>query len=207
MHPNPIYRGADEARNLAFARRRGFGALTICGPEGPLVAHVPFVMSEDGRELAAHLVKSNPVWRALRDGPAQALLAVTGPDGYVSPDWYGVDDQVPTWNYVAVHLRGALARAPEERLRAHLDALSAEFEARLAPKPVWRADKMDPEALARMMRMIAPVTLGIESVDGTWKLSQNKTDGARLGAASGMESSPVGMELAALADLMRRPPA
>lgn len=206
MHPNPVYRGVDAERNLAFARRRGFGALTIAGPDGPLLSHIPFVVAPDGGSLAAHVVRSNPIWRALREGPAKALLAVTGPDGYISPDWYGIPDQVPTWNYVAVHIRGELRLAPEEGLRAHLDALSAEFEARLAPKTPWKTDKMDAEALARMMRMIAPVEMSVESVDGTWKFSQNKTEAARLGAADGVAESRIGAEIAALADLMRAPP-
>lgn len=215
MHPNPAYRGAGDARNLAFARERGFGMLTMAatgsgagaGTGGPLASHIPFVMSADGGTLAAHVVRSNPIWRALRAGPAPALVAVTGPDGYVSPDWYGVEDQVPTWNYVAVHLRGEVRLAPEDGLRAHLDDLSAAFETRLAPKPVWRAEKMDAQALARMMRMIAPVAMTVESVDGTWKLSQNKPDDVRLRASEAVGGSPIGGELAALAALMKAPPA
>lgn len=206
MHPNPAYRGADEARNLAFARQRGFGVLTISGDEGPLASHVPFVLSDDGGALTAHVVKSNPIWRALRAAPGKALVVVTGPDGYVSPDWYGVEDQVPTWNYVAVHLRGELSLAPEDGMRAHLDDLTDSFETRLAPKPVWRTDKMTPDALVRLMRMIAPIRMTIESVDGTWKLSQNKAEAARLGAAQGVAASPVGAEIEALAALMRAPP-
>lgn len=207
MHPNPAYRGADAARNLAFARERGFGVLTVAGAEEPLASHIPFVMDEAGGALTAHIVRSNPIWRRLREGPARALLVVSGPDGYISPDWYGVSDQVPTWNYIAVHLRGELKLMEGERLRAQLDALSHEFETRLAPKRAWTSDKMEPEALARMMRMIAPVEMRIESVDGTWKLSQNKPDEMRVLAAEALRGSGVGAEIAALAALMKTPPA
>ncbi|MEO0361735.1 MAG: FMN-binding negative transcriptional regulator, partial [Pseudomonadota bacterium] len=195
MHPNPAFRGAEAARNLAFARARGFGVLTMAGADGPLASHIPFTLADDDASLGAHIVKSNPIWRALRAGPAKALMVVSGPDGYVSPDWYGIDDQVPTWNYVAVHLRGKLSLIDEELMRAHVDRLSGGFEARLAPKPIWTADKMDDEALARMMRMIAPVEMRIDAVDGTWKLNQNKTEEARLGAAEKIEGG-VGTELA-----------
>lgn len=207
MHPNPAYRGVDAARCLAFARERGFGTLTLAGPDGPLASHIPFVLSEDGRALAAHVVRSNPIWRVLRDGPAQALMAVLGPDGYVSPDWYGAPEQVPTWNYVAVHLRGEMRLLKEDALHAHLDALSAGFERRLAPKTPWTTAKMDRDVLDRMMRTIAPVELAIESVDGTWKLGQNKDQTARVGAAEGMTASDIGSETGALAALMRDPPA
>ncbi len=205
MHPNPAFRGADAARNLAFARTRSFGMLTAAGGAGPLAAHVPFVLDEDGATADLHLVRSNPLARALRDEPLHALLAVIGPDGYVSPDWYGVEDQVPTWNYVAVHLRGTLSLRPQETLHAHLEALSAHMEGMLEKHP-WTMDKNQPETLAKLQRMIVPARLEIAEVDGTWKLAQNKPDAARVAAADGVETS-FGAELSALAALMRTPPA
>lgn len=203
MHPNPAFRGVEAARNLQFARQEGFGVLTMAGVEGPLASHIPFFLNEAGDQLAAHIVRSNPIWKALRSGPLDAVMIVSGPHGYVSPDWYGVEDQVPTWNYVAVHLRGEVRLAPDEALRTHLDALSGQFEARLAPKPVWLTDKVDPEALARMMRMIAPIEMTVTDVQGTWKLAQNKPDDARSGAADGLDAQGQ----SALAALMRDPPA
>ena len=202
MHPNPAYRQEPQARALDFARERGFGTLTVAGPEGVLAAHVPFLV-EDGL-VAAHMVRSNPLVRHLGGGPAAALMIVSGPDGYISPDWYGEDDRVPTWNYVAVHIRGELRLIDEARLRAHLDRLAANFEARLAPKAPWKADKMTPEALARMLRQIVPVEMTVESVDSTFKLNQNGADSSRLGAAAALaEGGTPGMETGALAALMR----
>ena len=82
MHPNPIFRQADAARNLAFARARAFGILSVNGAEGPLLAHVPFLLNADGTAADLHLVRSNPVARALAT-PQPAVIAVSGPDGYV----------------------------------------------------------------------------------------------------------------------------
>jgi len=203
MHPNPAYRGPDDARNLDFARERGFGLLTLSGDDEPLASHIPFLISDDGKRLSAHIVRSNPIWKALQGGSAKALVAVSGPDGYISPDWYGTENQVPTWNYVAVHLRGVVRLLDQEALRDHLDDLSQRFEAHLAPKPVWHSSKMDQEVMARMMRTIAPIEVQIDSVQGTWKLNQNKTAEARLGAAAAIETSGIGVELHALAALMR----
>ena len=196
MHPNPAFRGESAARNLAFARDRAFGMLSVNGDGGPLLSHVPFVLN-DG-EVDLHLVRSNPI---LRELPAPAVLAVTGPDGYVSPDWYGVPDQVPTWNYVAVHLRGTLERLPDDTLREMLDRQSAAYEGRL-PKRPWTADKMTPEALAKLMRAITPCRMRIEAIDGTWKVSQNKPDAVRLSAAEAVAGG-IGQELKALSALMR----
>ena len=48
MHPNPAFRKTPEAQNLDFARSRGFGALSVNGPEGPILAHVPFLLAPVG---------------------------------------------------------------------------------------------------------------------------------------------------------------
>ena len=204
MHPNPVFRRQPREWALAFARERGFGALTIAGPEGVLAAHVPFVLDED--RVLAHLVRVNPLARRLRDGPAGALLIVSGPDGYVSPDWYGEPQMVPTWNYVAVHLRGVLRLLEDTALRPILDRLSHDFETRLAPKPPWRTDKVDDGLLTRMMRQIVPVEMSLETVASTAKLNQNRSDAARAGAAAALAAGGTpGMETDTLAALMRKP--
>ena len=205
MHPNPDFRRASEAENLAFAKAQAFGMLVVSGENGPLLSHVPFHLFEADRYLEVHLVRSNPIARALSE-PCAAVMAIQGPHGYVSPDWYEIDDQVPTWNYVAVHLRGKLSPLPQAELARVIDDLSDEMEARLAPKPMWRSDKMTPSVLEKMQRQIMPFRLEIETVEGTWKLNQNKADAVRLRAADQVAVAPTGFEAAALAELMREPP-
>lgn len=202
MHPNPAFRQTGEQANLAFAKEIGFGMLAVNDSHGPLISHIPFILSEDGNYLEAHLVRSNPILRLLTsDQPA--VLAVSGPHGYLSPDWYEVDDQVPTWNYIAVHLRGKLKRLPDDRLHDILVRLSAEMEARLAPKNPWLIKKMDQSVYTRMSRQIVPVAMDVSSIEGTWKLSQNKSDEVRLSAANALEKAGFGSEIQALARFMR----
>lgn len=202
MHPNPAFRATPEARARAFAARRSFGLLTAAGEHGPIASHVPFLL--DGDRVEAHLVRATPLARALSGGPVAALLVVSGPDGYVSPDWYGEPDKVPTWNYVAVHLAGHLALADADSLHGHLERLSARFEAELAPKPAWTHHKMTPGVMERMMRAIVPVTLTVTGVESTFKLNQNRAPEARRGAADHLAAGTTpGNETAALADLMR----
>lgn len=206
MHPNPVFHDKQDQHNRAFAAARGFGVLTIngmgSGADGPLVSHVPFLV--DGGEVYLHLVRSNPIARALTE-PRPACLAVSGPDSYVSPDWYGMPDQVPTWNYIAVHLRGPLELRPQEELRALLDRQSAHFETQLAPKTPWTAAKMSEGVMDRMMRAIVPCRMRIEAVDGTWKLNQNKPDAVRLRAADKLAAEGIGCDPEALAARMRQP--
>jgi transcriptional regulator len=203
MHPNPAFRQTPTADSLAFARARGFGLLMLNGETGPLVAHVPFLLDADGQSAELHLSRGNPICRAALPGPA--VIAVSGPDAYVSPDWYGpqdqVPDQVPTWNYVAVHLRGVLEPLPPQALRPHIDALSAEHEVRIAGKRPWTSAKMTEGAIERMMRMILPFRLRIDSVEGTWKLNQNKDAALRAGVVAALEGGNPGAQ--GIAALMR----
>jgi transcriptional regulator len=204
MHPNPAFRQSPRDQNLAFARARGFGVLSVNGPDGPLAAHVPFLLNQDASFAELHLARSNPIARA--GLPAPALIAISGPDAYISPDWYGphtdVPDQVPTWNYVAVHLRGTLEPLPQDAMRPHVDALSAEHETRITGKRPWTSAKMTTGAMPRMMRMILPFRFVVTSVDGTWKLNQNKTPEVRARAAIALsQGNPAAQEIA---ELIRR---
>ena len=203
MHPNPVFRQEPRGSALELASERGFGTFTVAGPEGVLAAHLPFVLDED--RVLAHLVRVNPIARHLRREPARALLIVSGPDGYISPDWYGEAQLVPTWNYAAVHLRGELRLLDDTALRPILDRLSETFEARLAPKPPWKTDKVEEGLLARMMRQIVPIEMSVDTVDSTFKLNQNRSDTARAGAAAALAAGGTpGMETRALAERMRK---
>ncbi len=203
MHPNPIFRKESEERNLNYAKKRAFGSLTLNGDPAPMISHIPFQLSEDGKRLEAHLVRSNPIARHLRDGEATAVMAVWGPDAYISPDWYGVENQVPTWNYVAVHLHGTVRLLHDDALLPVLERLSEAMEKQLLRKSIWHHSKMDAEALSKMMRQIVPIEMDVTSIDGTWKLGQNKSADARSGAAAGLENSKNGLGILELAQLMR----
>lgn len=96
MHPNSIFRNAEAKHSLDFARERSFGTLALNADPMPLLAHIPFLLNDDASHADLHLVRSNPIARALKDGALPVKLAVTAPDSYISPDWYGIADQVPT---------------------------------------------------------------------------------------------------------------
>ena len=202
MHPNPVFHTQTEQINLAYARDRAFGLLAVNGSDGPLLSHVPFLLDEDGQTIWLHLVRSNPIARALKQ-PQGCKIAVQGPDSYVSPDWYGVEDQVPTWNYIAVHVTGVLELRPQEELHGILDRQSKHFEDQLLPKKPWTTDKMSDGVMERMMRSIVPCRMQVTGVDGTWKLNQNKPDDVRLRAADHVERNGLGEALERLAALMR----
>ena len=201
MHPNPAFRRTGTADALDFARQRSFGTLCVNHDAGPLLAHIPFLIAPDGQSVELHLVRTNPILACL---PSKAVISVTGPDAYISPDWYGVPDQVPTWNYIAVHLRGELRCLDHGDMQAMLDRQSAALEAHLLPKPPWKTAKMDPQIRERMMRAIIPCRMEISEVQSTWKLGQNKPDTVRHAAADGVDAAGIGSDTASLAAMMRR---
>lgn len=198
MHPNQGFRWEDRAAMRDLVAGVGFGSLFAATPDGPRVAHLPAVWDGDDR-LIFHLARGNALTRHL-DG-ATALFSVIGPDGYVSPDWYGLDhNQVPTWNYLAVELEGTVKKLVEAGLIAQIDALAAAQEAQLAPKPAWTRAKMDAKAFAALLRGITGFAMTIQAWRGTIKLGQNKPEGARLAAAERLASAG----RPAIAELMRQ---
>ena len=202
MHPNPAFRQDPDSRNIGFARERGFGTLAINGEDGPLTAHIPFLLAEDGNEAELHLVRSNPIARACKV-LIKAVITATGPDSYISPDWYRVEDQVPTWNYVAIRITGTLSPRPQGQLHPLLDRLSAHFEGHLLPKAPWTSGKMSDEVMERMMRQIQPFHFDVTQIDGTWKLGRNKPDDVRISAAEHVAGYGIGQDTQILAALMR----
>ncbi|MBF9029503.1 FMN-binding negative transcriptional regulator [Rhodobacterales bacterium HKCCE3408] len=202
MHPNPAFRNEPAILHMTLVRTRGFGTLCVNADPSPLLSHIPFILDDMGEELELHLVRSNPIARMAL--PAPAVISVSGPDGYVSPDWYGdpTHNQVPTWNYVAVHLRGTLEAVPDGDLRGHLDRLAESFETRISHKRPWTSDKMPAGRMEALMRAIVLFRFRIESVEGTWKLNQNKDEAHRENAAVQIRHSPIGHETTVLSELM-----
>jgi transcriptional regulator len=185
MHPDRRFAWTDREEMLAFIAERAFCTMFAGGEGGPAAFHVPVVVSGPDR-LRFHVSRSNRGAGQL-DG-ARLLLSCTGPDSYVSPDWYGTEDQVPTWNYVAVEADGQASRLSEDELADLLDALSAEHEARLAPKPRWTRDKMSPGRFEGMLKAIIGFELRIEALRGTRKLGQTKRAEEQAGAIAGLEA-------------------
>jgi len=114
---------------------------------------------------------------------------VNGADAYVSADWYVSADQVPTWLYQAVHLTGPVRKQSDSELGPHLDALSAKFENRLAPKPPWSSSKMTAARLEAMKKAIVGLVMTVEEVEGSFKLNQHKSDVDHAAVASALMQS------------------
>src|SRR5690348_4713767 len=187
MYAQPQFK-PDRAACLGFAEARGFG--TICAWTGkkPIASLLPFYLSyaSDGTPQADfHVARHNPL-AGLADGASSWLLAISGADAYVSPDWYVSPDQVPTWLYEAVHLTGPVRRLSDDELSAQVDTLSAKFEAWLAPKRPWTSAKMPAGRLEAMKKAIVGLSMTVEEVEGSFKLNQHKSEADYAAVASAL---------------------
>ena len=198
MHPNPSFINTSDGHSWELVSQTSFGTLVQSTSGLPVISHVPFLLSACRSYIELHLVRSNPMARVEVGKAVPTTLIVNGPDGYISPDWYGIDDQVPTWNYVAVHLTGQLVRLEDDALEPLLARLSDHFESQIHPKPIWTMEKMTDDVKMKMMRQILPFKFEILELHSTWKLGQNKPEQARLGAAEALAD-----HVPALAKLMK----
>ncbi len=177
MYVHPAFR-IDRAQSLAFAAARGFGLVVACDSGQPAASPLPFQLdyANDGTpRLGFHVARNNPLAGLAAKG-GNWLVAVMGADAYVSPDWYASHDQVPTWLYETVHLGGPVRVLGAHAQRAHLDALGEKFESWLAPKPQWTADKVAPGRRQALMKGIVGIEMMVETVEGSFKLNQHKSD-------------------------------
>ena len=183
MHPNRKFH-IDRDAMAALVRELGFGVLFAATPEGLRSVHVPVLL--EGERLRFHVSRRNLINAALAGG-CDALFVATGPHAYISPEWYGLDDRVPTWNYVAVELEGPVRTLAEDELVRLVDDLSAGQEARLAPKAPWTRAKMSPGRFDALLRAIAGFEMQVAEWRGTAKIDQDKPGEVRARIADALD--------------------
>ncbi|MDD1529151.1 FMN-binding negative transcriptional regulator [Bradyrhizobium sp. WBOS7] len=203
MYTPPFFK-QDRAASLKFAEARGFG--TMCAFDGskPIASPLPFYLTyaADGTPQAAfHVARHNPLLK-LAGSDASWLLAVNGPDAYVSPDWYVSPDQVPTWLYQSVHLSGPVRLLTDDELSVQIDTLSDKFESWLLPKKPWTSGKMAAGRLETMKKAIVGLVMNVEEVEGSFKLNQHKSDADYAAIANALSAGDA--DARQISDLMRQ---
>ncbi len=199
MHPSPAFKIEDEARLLAHLAAHPFVTLAAAPDGRPLIAHAPVIVRrlERGLALDLHISRGNALAPFLAAG-FRAVAVSLATDAYISPDWYGSADQVPTWNYISVEAEGAVTLLDPVGLVAQIDALSAQEEARLLPKSPWTRAKMSPGRFEAMARAIVGARLTIERLEGVTKLGQNKTVTERAGVIAALGDHPIARSMRGL---------
>ena len=166
-----------------------FGTMIMNGPFGLDANHVPFLLDEttDGKKLLAHVARANPLLIEAKNGD-EALVIFRAGDTYISPNWYPSKHadhrQVPTWNYRVVHVHGRLYFRDNERfVRSVVARLTRIHELRSGSLRPWKMTDSSREYIDEMISKIVGIEIEITKMVGKWKLSQNKEERDRVGAA------------------------
>ena len=166
------------------------GLFISSGPDGPLASALPFLLQRTlGRfgTLQVHMARANPQWHEL-DGQ-KVLVVFQGPQAYISPSFYATKSEtgkvVPTWNYAMVEVRG-VARLHEdpEWLDAQIAALTARQERQRTPS--WAVSDAPRDFIDAQLRAIVGFQIEIATIEGKWKVSQNRPEADRRGVADGL---------------------
>jgi len=169
-------------------RANPFVILVSNGDGGPFASHVPVVIREagEGLVLRGHVAKANPHWKYLEQQPL-CLTIFHGPHAYISPTNYETRENVPTWNYGAVHAYGnARIYSGQEELLGMLGELIPTFEAAYAEQ--WSS--LREEYRTRMLGHIVGFEISVNRVEAKFKLSQNRTHLEQQNVMESLGASP-----------------
>ncbi len=171
MYVPEFFSPPDDAALVKLVRAHPFGTLVT----GDLQAsHIPFLLQEegDGFVLHGHVAKANTHWQVF-DGTSPALAIFQGPQGYISPSWGDCSKLVPTWNYMIVHARGIpqVVEGRAEKVRLLHQMTEAHEAGQPAP---WAMGDLNAQKLEQLLDALVVFQMPITSLEGKWKLSQNR---------------------------------
>lgn len=163
----------DRDQILGFIKQYNF-ALLISAQDGkPCATHLPFTIDDRGPEikLTTHMARANPQWKSFCE-QHEVLIVFSGPHAYISPAHYEKEQNVPTWNYVAVHLSGQIrvVNDKEEGI-AILERLMQSEE----PSFLQQWERLDARYKDGLYEGIVAFEIVVKDIQAKQKMSQNKT--------------------------------
>lgn len=186
MYIPELYKNENQEDIQNFIHQNGFGIL-VNQTKGKLWAtHIPLLLEEkEGKQiLVGHVSKENPQAASFKNND-DVLAIFTGAHSYISSSWYD-HENVPTWNYLAVHVYGkVIIHSLEETLEA-LKRLVNKYEVK-SEKPV-RIEDLSIKTMLQA-RGIVSFEIEITSIEAKKKLSQNRDDKNYKNIISKLEKS------------------
>lgn len=172
MYIPPYYKENDEQKLIEFMQAYNFATLISTNNSNICATHLPFVIEKRGEKLilVCHMAKANPQWEAFTQN--EVLVIFQGPHAYISPTHYEKQQNVPTWNYIAVHAKGKtkIISEPSEVI-ALMEKTINHFEKGFYEQ--WKS--LSPEYVNGMLKAIVGFEIEVTKLEGKFKLSQNKT--------------------------------
>jgi len=159
---------------------------------GLIANHLPLLTGADGA-LVGHVALANDMHRLVGDGQ-EVLVVFRGEHGYVSPNFYPSKAEhhrhVPTWNYQAVHVYGAITFQHDERAkRSAVGLLTRDHERRVNGDRAWRMADAPADYMTEMLASIVAFRITVRKVLAKSKLSQNREPRDYEGAVMGLHAS------------------
>jgi transcriptional regulator len=172
MYTPEIYKNVNQEEIKKFLRENSFGIL-INQTNGRLCAtHIPLELdiNKEGKDiLYGHISKDNPQWSGFTDN-VLVLAIFSGPHSYISSSWYD-HENVPTWNYIAVHVYGKIKIIEGEAVTESLKKLVDKYELNSA-NPV-RVEDLSKKTMMQTRGIVA-FEIEMTEIQATKKLSQNR---------------------------------
>lgn len=172
MHIPKLYREEDRERIVEFLKQNSFPALVSHDGEKLVATHLPTEIAEqaDGSlTVLGHMSRANPQWKSF--GEQEVLLIFQGAHAYISPRWYN-HVNVPTWNYMMVHVYGRVRMLDGQELYDLLDNLVKKHEDGTS----YRLRALPQDFVEKEMKGVAGFALEVTRIDAGYKLSQNRDD-------------------------------
>lgn len=176
MRQNPSFAFTDVAELRRLIDLNPWVTIISDGPDGLVASHYAVLLDEgrDDLTIVGHVGRPDDAVHGL--GEREILVVVQGPHGYISPGWYDDGPAVPTWNFVAAHLRGIPELLSAEENLAVLDRLVDRFESGMpSPRGMW-APPNDEAFVTRLAHGTVGFRLTPTSVTAKRKLSQNRPE-------------------------------
>lgn len=205
MYIHPLNKWEDEPEIVDFIRKNAFATLISQVDGKPWATHLPFVLgkSKSGEPvLSGHLAKANQQWKSISENE-DVLVIFQGPHAYISSSWYN-HENVPTWNYLAVHVSGKIRLIEGEELMDHLRSLTDIYEEG-RPNRV-RVESMNETYVARQLSALVGFEIKIEEVKASAKLSQNRDDVNYHNIVEKLEESEFPLDKGVASEMKKRRP-
>ena len=174
MRHNPDTVLSDDDVVKGVIRRNPWATMISHGDDGLVASHYPFLLDETAEDIVLLSHVGRPDEELHQLGTREVLVVFEGPNGYVSPSWYGTSPAVPTWNFVAVHCHGTPEVLDTDTNLDVLERLVDYFEAPL-PEPFrLRRDAENSDYADRLVSGTVGFSLRVERYEAKDKMSQDK---------------------------------
>jgi transcriptional regulator len=187
MRPNPDYAVTDLAEVTALLRDHPWCTIVSHVPgRGIVASHYPVLIDDDAEGLTVFSHVGKPDQDLHELGQHELTIIVEGPQGYISPGWYGVPPAVPTWNFVVAHLTGTPEVVTQEENLRLMDVLVDFFEGQTEAPARLHASVQNSEYAARIVRGTVAFRMKVEHFEAKCKMSQDKPDAVVEGILEGL---------------------